>query len=292
MVVSPGALASATLPPWAATIASTSERPRPAPPARLRAVSPRVNRSNARLARSGEKPGPSSWTVNPSAVPVTVTVRARGGVLAGVGEQVGHDLVQPRRVAGHAERRVGQGQAPLALAVDDAGVVDRLEQQAGQVDGLALEGASGVEARQQQQVLDQPGHPGRLGLDLAQRGAGRVGLPAGELGVAGDRRQRGAQLVGGVGDELPDLLLAAVPGLQGRLDVVEHGVEGRADLPDLGPLVGEVVGDPLAEVDLAGGQRQLRHPVGGAGDLAQRRELAAYERRCRRRRRTATPASR
>ena len=81
----------------------------------------------------------------------------------------------------------------------------------------------------------------------------------------------------GVGDELPDLLLAAVACLQGRLDVVEHGVEGGADLPDLGPLVGEVVGDPLAEVDLAGGQRQLRHPVGCAGDLAQRRELAAYD---------------
>ena len=38
-----------------------------------------------------------------------------------------------------------------------------------------------------------------------------VGLAAGELGVARDRGQRRAQLVGGVGDELAHLLLAAVP---------------------------------------------------------------------------------
>ena len=37
----------------------------------------------------------------------------------------------------------------------------------------------------------------------------------------------------------------------------EEGVEGGSDLADLGPLVGEVVGDPLGEVDVALGQGQL-----------------------------------
>ena len=40
---------------------------------------------------------------------------------------------------------------------------------AGQVDGLAVERAAGVEAGQQQQVVDQRGHAGRLRLDPAQR---------------------------------------------------------------------------------------------------------------------------
>ena len=81
--------------------------------------------------------------------------------------------------------------------------------------------------------------------------------------------------MGGVGDELAHLLLAAVPGLQRGLDVGEQRVERRADLADLGALVGEVLGHPLGQVDLAGGQRQLGHLVGGGRDLAQRPQLAA-----------------
>ena len=278
-VVSPGRLARATEPPWAATIASTSERPRPAPPARVRAASPRTKRSKARGARSGGKPGPSSWTVKPVVGAGHRDGAAGGGVLAGVGQQVGDDLVQPRLVAGDGERRVGQGQPPLVVGVDDARVVDRLEQQPGQVDGLALERAARVEAGQQEQVLDQPGHPRRLGLHLVERGAGGLRAAAGELGVAGDRRQRRTQLVRGVRDELAHLLLAAVALVEGRLDVVEHRVERRADLADLGALVGEAGGHALGHVDLAGGEGELGDPVGGAGDLAQRRQLAAYDER-------------
>jgi len=47
--------------------------------------------------------------------------------------------------------------------------------------------------------------------------------------------------------ELAHLLLALVPGSQRHLDVLEHRVERRADLTDLGPLVGEVLGHPLLE---------------------------------------------
>jgi hypothetical protein len=83
--------------------------------------------------------------------------------------------------------------------------------------------------------------------------------------------------VRGVGDELPDLQLAAVPGVQRGLDVVEHGVQRRADLADLGPLVGEVRGHPLGEVDVALGQRQRGDRVRGGRHLGERPELATDE---------------
>ena len=224
-VVSPGTDRRATVPPWAVTIASTRERPRPCRPrlpARVRAASPRAKRSKAWSTRSGGKPGPSSWTAKPPGWARDGDRGAGGGVLAGVGQQVGDDLVQPLLVAGDLDRLLGQRQPPLVVGGEHPGVRDRLDQQPGQVHGFADERTAGVEAGQQQQVLHQRGHPAGLLLDLGQGGVGRrrvVGPAAGQLGVAGDRGQRRPQLVGGVGDELPDLLLALVPGVQRRLDV-------------------------------------------------------------------------
>ena len=57
----------------------------------------------------------------------------------------------------------------------------------------------------------------------------------------------------------------------------EQRVQRGADLADLGALVGEVLGHPLGQVDLALGQRQLGHPVRGGRDLAQRPQLTAYD---------------
>ena len=185
--------------------------------------------------------------------------------------------MQSGRIPGDGERRVRQRESPLVGGVDDAGVVDRLEQQPRQVDRLALQRSAGIEARQQQQVLHQRRHPRGLGLDLGQGGAGGLGPPAGQLGVAGDGRQRRTQLVRGVGDELPHLLLAAVALGEGGLDVVEHRVERRADLADLGALVGECRRHPLGHLDLPGRQRQLGDAVRRGRDLAQGRQLAAYD---------------
>jgi hypothetical protein len=83
--------------------------------------------------------------------------------------------------------------------------------------------------------------------------------------------------VGGVGDELAHLLLALVPRVQRGLHVREQGVEGGADLADLGVLVGQPVGHPLGELDVTGGQRQLGHGVRGRGHLAQRPQLPTYQ---------------
>ena len=81
----------------------------------------------------------------------------------------------------------------------------------------------------------------------------------------------------GVRDELAHLLLAAMALAERGLDVVEHRVEGGADLPDLGALVGEAARHPLGHLDLARGERELGDAVRGGRDLAERRELAAYD---------------
>ena len=83
--------------------------------------------------------------------------------------------------------------------------------------------------------------------------------------------------MGGVGDELADLLLAAVPGLERGLHVGEQRVQRGADLAHLGPLVGQALRHPLRQLDVALGQRQRRHGVRGRGDLGERPELATYD---------------
>ena len=107
---------------------------------------------------------------------------------------------------------------------------------------------------QQQQVLDQRAHPGRLGLHPAERvlhlGRERARVPPREFGVATDRGQRGPQLVAGIGGEPAQPRLAGVPARERGLDVPEHPVERGAELADLGPLVG--VGHPVRQVNLAG----------------------------------------
>ena len=84
----------------------------------------------------------------------------------------------------------------------------------------AFERAAGVQAGQQEQVLDERGHPRGLGLDLADRvrdvGGGLAAAAPAQLGVPADRRQRGAQLVARVGDELAYPGLALVPGGRAR----------------------------------------------------------------------------
>ena len=63
--------------------------------------------------------------------PTTVTVVPGGVCLPGVGEQVGHHLVQPLRVAGDLDRLLGQVEPPAVVGADDPGVGDGLDAAAG-----------------------------------------------------------------------------------------------------------------------------------------------------------------
>ena len=103
----------------------------------------------------------------------------------------------------------------------------------------------------------------------------RLALAAGQLGVPADRRERGAQLVAGVGDELAHPHLALVPRRQRGADVVQQLVEGRPHLPHLGAGVGVGRGHPLGQGDGAAVQREVRHPGGGGRDAPQRAQGAA-----------------
>jgi hypothetical protein len=77
-----------------------------------------------------------------------------------------------------------------------------------------------------------------------------------ELGVALDGGQRGAELVGGVGDEAAHAGFGLGLGSHGLFDAVEHGVECGAEVADLagGVRCGEAggqlaIGDPFGSLD-------------------------------------------
>ena len=138
---------------------------------------------------------------------------------------------------------------------------------------LELQRPSGVQPGEQQQILDEQRHPARLGLDTAEGvpgvGPDLLSAASGELGVPADGGERGPQLMTGVRHELPYPHLALLPCVQGAVDVVQHPVQRGADLPDLGVRIGLRLGDPLAEVDLAGVEGEFGDPGGGGGDPAQ-----------------------
>ena len=104
----------------------------------------------------------------------------------------------------------------------------------------ALEGAALVEAGQQQEVVDEAAHAHGFLLGaahgLAEAGLVVEGAALVELGVAPDRGDRRAQLVGGVGDELAQPLLGRLRALVERPSSMlpEHGVERLAELGRLG----------------------------------------------------------
>ncbi len=89
-----------------------------------------------------------------------------------------------------------------------------------------------VEAREREEVLDEHAHAGGLLLDPAHRLLGVRGIARGpeaeELGVAAHGGQRGAELMGGVGEEPAQALLARLALGEGLLEPGEHGVEREA----------------------------------------------------------------
>ena len=119
------------------------------------------------------------------------------------------------------------------------------------VDRHRLDRRADVAAGQREQVLDQARHAGALGLDPIERlgvGGVRLGrvtlvvegpLHAGEFGVTADRGQRRAQLVRGVGHELPHPLLALDASRELGADRAQQRVHRFGQLPDLGARLGD-----------------------------------------------------
>jgi hypothetical protein len=145
-----------------------------------------------------------------------------------------------------------------------------------------------VEARQQEQVVDQDTHARRLVLDAPHRlldvGGVARGAHAEELGVAADRGQRCAQLVRGVGDETPQTILAGLALAEGSLEAIEHGVERDPQPADLAARIGRL--DAVRQIAGGDGARGVAHAVEGQqadpdedpGDDASTRRIAAMTR--------------
>ena len=195
---------------------------------------------------------------------------ARRGVLQRVADEVVDHLADPCVVGvnDHGLRPGQQGDRTAGL--HRAGGVHGLGGDAGQVHRPPVQRAVLVQPGQQQQVLDQQPHPGRLLLDAADQPeqlvpAGRLALLQAELGQPPDRGQRRPQLVAGVGHEpahpvlgVPGVRLAGLPGPVGGLDPAEHGVERPGQPADLGALAG--MSDPAGQVTAGDRLRGLLDP--------------------------------
>ena len=202
-----------------------------------------------------------------------------GRVADGVLDEVERHAVE--LVAGAVDDRV-VGVHREVMAVGDGPELGRhLDEHVADVGRLVRELAVGVGAGQQQQVAHEAAHA----LRGAQRRARRLAALAVEdvgqqLEVGEDRGQRRAQLVRGVGHELPLALQGALGLLLRRLERVEHGLQRPRELGHL--VVGGRLGNRLRGVaralDVACGRghaRDREHRAAPEQDPAQQREERA-----------------
>ena len=153
--------------------------------------------------------------------------------------QMGLDAQDDHGLGGvKGDRPAGCGRSGVAAGVGG---------QDGEVDGARSVWPHLVQAGQQQQVLHEPLHPGRLLLDPPHDGGlvdpGVLCAQAEQLGETLDRRERRPQFVGRIGQELPEPALGGVPLGESLLDLVEHGIEGDGQFAHLGTLLAYL--DPL-----------------------------------------------
>ena len=205
---------------------------------------------------------------------------ARRGVGTGIGQQVDHHLVQPMPITQGRHRMLRHIQPPPVIGPGHPGIADRIDHHFTEIGGLDVQIGTGVEPGQQQQVLDQMGHPVGLRLHPGHgvRGVGRQLVPpaAGQLGIAADGGQRVAQFVRRVGHELPDPGLTRLAGGQRLLDVVQHVVERLPDPADLRRGVGVGVWHPYGQCHLTTVEFQLGHLLRGSRDPVQRPQTADH----------------
>ena len=117
-------------------------------------------------------------------------------------------------------------------------------------------------------------HAPRFRLDAGQRVFGgrrqRRTVLAGQFGIALNRRQRGSQLVAGVGEELPHPQVGIDAMRQRAIHVVQQPVQRVPDDSDFVVRVGVLRPDPDADPVVVAGERHRGDLRGGRGDPAQR----------------------
>ena len=145
-------------------------------------------------------------------------------------------LTEAKVVTGH-DHRGADARDHVAFRVGRARIADRVVDHRREVDGRAVERPPLIEPREQQQVVDEQSHAPCLVLDAPHREqhvlARHVGIALQQLRVAAHRRQRRAQLVRRVGDEMAETLLHRLALGEGALDLTEHLVECQTEAADL-----------------------------------------------------------
>jgi hypothetical protein len=177
----------------------------PAIPVRLRAGSGRKNRSKARAASSGASPGPLSATdstTSASAATLTVTEVPAGVCCTALLSRLPMTCRSCSSSPNHHRRPLATRDQPpgwsspvAALSCTASGG------QRQQVHGALLDGALLIQPGEQQQVFDERAHPGGVVLDPPDHVVRVAAALPVQLREAADGRQRGAQLVAGVGGE-------------------------------------------------------------------------------------------
>src|SRR5438477_33506 len=125
-------------------------------------------------------------------------------------------------VAGHLRPPAG-GQLDPAIGSGGARVGTGPGSDRGQINGLLYRLANLVEPREREELVDEDAHPAGLLLDPAHRllellRVARRPEPE-RLGVAANGGERGAELVGGVGQEAAEAVLTRLPVGEGHLDL-------------------------------------------------------------------------
>ncbi|MCY1204250.1 hypothetical protein D9M72_157740 [compost metagenome] len=201
---------------------------------------------------------------------------ARGRISGGVVQQVAENLRQPHQVAAHRQRLLGQRQAQrVAVGVDlrphrfDRGI----ERGAQLYQVLAQRDAALVEARDIEQLVDQPGQVVQLAPDDVARAEhvlarGRQLLQ--HVGGTAQRCERVAQLVGEHGQELV-LALLLVAQRASRAVLQRHVLAdaGNAQRPGIGGIggIGDIGG--IAGIGARGRLIRAVHGKSARADLAQ-----------------------
>ena len=192
-------------------------------------------------------------------------------VLESVHHQVGGDLPQARLVGEH-EHRLSRLDDDRPFRIGYVGVGDGVGGHLGQVDGRLVQRQALVEAREQQQLLDEQAHAPRLLLYAAHRQLqvlGPVlGAAAEELRIATDGGERRAQLVRSLSQKAAQRVFGRLAPGKRLLDLAEHGVEGQPQAAYLGAPLGAL--HALGEVAGGDGARRLCH-------VLERAHLAAHD---------------